>query len=137
MTQNFESPSELHADHRHWNIEISLWKDEIDVWKKQLSTALRDLEQMSELIRDHDNALDCHIKDLESIESGIQYHEKNLAKSLCGNSDFAFDNALLERHSVEAKKIAFQRNAHEGIKKHQHIAMAHVAVLKTALERAL
>lgn len=137
MTQKFESPAELHADHRHWASEISLWRDDIEAWKKQISTALHELGRIAEAIRDHDKGLSHHLEALEGVESSLEYHEKNLAKSLGGSSDASFDNALHEHHSDEAKKIASQRVAHERLKKYQHIAMAHVATLKSCLESAL
>ena len=134
MTQKFASLAELHADHRHWANDISMWKDDIELWKKQHSAALDDLEEIIRLIRQNDHALDCHLDALETIESGLQFHEKNLAGSIVTGSGADLDEALVERHAETSAKFASQRRAHESMKKHHHIAMAYVATLKTALE---
>ncbi|QEG22480.1 hypothetical protein [Mariniblastus fucicola] len=137
MTQKVESPAELHADHRHWQSDISMWKFDIQEWRSEHESALEQIEQIAELIRLHQKALNDHADTVEAIEGGLEFHEQNLAASLRDHADSDLDDALLGGHAEESKKFESQRKAHERIKKHHHVAMAHVTALKHSLEAAM
>ncbi len=133
MSEKIESPAELHAEHRLWQSDISMWQFDLEQWRSELSKGLDEMEQIGAMLREHKKNVDEHADIIETIEAALEFHEKNLAASLRGNADSDLDDALVESHSVEAKKIAIQREAHERIKKHHHVAMASVAMLKSAL----
>jgi hypothetical protein len=134
MNQKVESPAELHADHRTWQSDISMWNFDLEQWRSEHAAALKQLQEITELIQRHEKMLKEHEQSVEMIEAGLEFHEKNLAKSLQSGAESDVDDALVERHTEEAGKFAKQREAHERIKKHHHIAMAHVASLKRELE---
>ncbi len=138
MNQKLESPAELHADHRVWKSDISMWNFDLKQWRTEQAAALKELQQITELIQSHEKTLTEHEESVEMIEAGLDFHEKNLAESLHsgGDSDSDLDDALVERHNEEASKLAKQREAHERIKKHHHVAMAQITSLKTELEAA-
>ncbi|MEQ1827131.1 MAG: hypothetical protein ABL921_14345 [Pirellula sp.] len=133
MNENTESPAELHSDHRRWQSDISMWDFDIEQWRSELSKALDDLDQIAAMLRHHKKNISEHADVIETMEAALEFHEKNLAASLNGCVDSDLDDALRASHSIEAKKIVMQRESHERIKKHHHIAMASVAMLKNAL----
>jgi len=137
MAQKIETPAELHADHRHWQSDISMWKFDIQEWRAEHANALKEVEKIAELIRLHEETLNDHADTVETIEASLEFHEKNLAASLQDHADSDLDDALLGGHVEESKKFDSQRKAHERIKKHHHVAMAQVAALKHALEAAM
>ena len=137
MTQKVISAPQLHADHRHWKNDISMWQDDIEQWRSQHATAQETLEQIASMIADHAKSLEEHADKLQALVNGLEYHEQILSESLRGGSDADLDDSLLERHEEQASTITNQRDAHERIKTHHHIAMAHVATLKAALEAAM
>jgi hypothetical protein len=136
MAKKIESPAELHADHRLWLSDISMWQFDLEQWRSEFSTTLDAMDQIAAMLREHKKNVDEHADIIETIEAALEFHEKNLAASLQGSSDSDFDDALVESHAIEAKKIAIQREAHERIKKQHHIAMACIAMVKSALFEA-
>ena len=137
MSQEIASVPQLHADHRHWKSEISMWREDIAYWRAEHETALECLKEITTIIRDHAEGLQQHEHKLTVIDNAVDYHEKMLKESLRGGSDPDLDDALAERHEEQTNAIATQREAHERIKKHHHVAMAQVAILKAALEAAM
>jgi len=137
MNQKTATPADLHADHRQWQSDISMWQFDIKEWRSEHATALEELAKITELIELHETTLNEHADSVGTIETAMEFHEKTLAASIHDHADSDLDDALLGGHAKEAEKIAKQREAHERIKKHHHIAMAHVASLKRALESAM
>ncbi len=137
MNHKSESPAELHADHRLWQSELTTWQFDIQEWQSEHAAGREELKKIIELLRQHEKALSEHEDAVEAIGAGLEFHEKNLAASLRDRAHPCLDNVLLREHGEEADKFARQRAAHERIKKHHHIAMAHVASLKHALEAAM
>ena len=136
MSRNFQSPAELHADHRRWDSEISMWKDDIVQWKIQHQTALAQLEEIARLIYQHATIMDEHLGAIEQFASGIEFHEKHLSGSLHSGREPGFDNELAERHTDIADELALQRISHERNKQYHHVAMAQVASLLASLKAA-
>ena len=89
------------------------------------------------MIQLHEKTLNDHAESVKLIEASTESHEKNLAKSLRDGADSDLDDSLLGRHTENTSKFAKQREAHERIKKHHHLAMAHVATLNQALAAAM
>ena len=52
-------------------------------------------------------------------------------------ADAEGQEAMRANHSQQAERQARQREAHERIKKHHHTVMAHLTMLKAAIEAAV
>ena len=137
MTLKTESPAELHADHRKWKSDISMWRFDLEQWRSEHESALEQVEQIAETIRQNENTLNKHAEAVDTIEAGLEFHEKNLAASLRDHADSDLDDSLLSSHAENSKKFDTQREAHERLKKRHHIAVAQVAALKHALDAAI
>tara|TARA_R110002049_G_scaffold4601_4_gene31874 strand:+ start:111655 stop:112068 length:414 start_codon:yes stop_codon:yes gene_type:complete len=134
MSQETESLSEMHTDHRHWKNELAMWRDDLQQWRSQHATAQQSLKQISDMIADHENTINAHEHKIQVIEKTLDEHEKVMAESLRGGSDPYLDDALTERHEEQVSSIAQQREIHERVKKQHHTSMAQVAILKSAFE---
>lgn len=137
MTLKTESPAELHADHRNWKSNISMWRFDLEQWRSEHKSALEQVEQIAEILRQSENALNKHAETVDTIEAGLEFHEKNLAANLQDHADSDLDDSLLSGHAENSKKFDSQREAHERLKKRHHIAVAQVGALKHALDAAM
>ena len=136
MTLKTESPAELHADHRNWKSNISMWRFDLEQWRSEHESALKQVEQIAEAIRQNESSLDEHADAIEAIEAGLGFHEKNLAASLQDHADSDLDDSLRSSHAESSRLFDSQREAHERLKKRHHIAVAQVAALQHALDTA-
>lgn len=127
----------MHADHRLWQSEHALWRDDLESWQSQHKTALEQLAALEQMIRNHGEALDCHAEDIQRIEHSLREHEKAMAAFQREGTNAEVQEPMLKNHRQQAERQSRQRAAHERIKKHHHTVMAHVMMLKSAIEAAM
>ena len=136
MSTSLKTAAASHAEHRQWQSDLACWKDDIENWRLEHSEAVLQLQDALNRIKEHGTCLDDHADSLASLQSSLEYHEKNLAASLQRGSDSALDETLNERHRKEADLHQRQKDAHERMKKHHHQAMSKVSLLTKALQEA-
>jgi len=116
--------AEMHAEHHLWHSDLSLWRDDIGIWQKELNLVIAELTRLGNVLRKHQAAIDVHTQTLDAHVRQLKEHEHALAAFEAGGPA---DNRLLlltKKHKQESAQHAQQREAHEGIKKHQHTLMA-------------
>ena len=134
MTENMTCAVEMHSDHRHWNSELAMWEEDISNWRSEHAIAMDLLLQAKAIIAAHEATLGEHEEKLSEVSKAIVRHEKTLAASLRAGSESDVNNALTDKHEGYHQSMVTQRDAHERIKKHHHMAMAKVELMMKALE---
>ena len=137
MTYTTHNVSDMHAEHRLWASEHSMWCDDIELWYRQHESALTQLKKLEELIRQHGECLDCHAQEVQHLQHSAEGHEASMAAYRREGADAEGQQAMCANHLQQAERHAKQREAHEWIKKHHHTVMAHLTMLKTAIEAAM
>jgi hypothetical protein len=137
MSMTNKTSAEMHTDHRRWKGDVDCWNDDITNWQSETETAISHLKQIIQKLQEHVHLINNHAELIGSIESGLEYHEKNLASALQSNSFTDLDNDLADRHVKEAELHRRQRFAHEAMKRKHHQAMAHVEMLKAMVDATL
>jgi len=126
----------MHVDHRHWQSQIATWAFDLQQWHTEHEKALAELEQVRELIRQHESTSANHQQAVTSLSAEIKEHEHALAEKSEKDAGKGA-SPCADGHQERAKSVETLRRAHERIKKHHHIAMAKVLSLKASLEAAM
>ncbi len=137
VTHITRSFSDMHADHRLWASEHSMWNDDIELWHRQHASALTQLKTLEDLILQHGECLDAHAQQVGHIQRSVEGHEASMAAYRREGADAEGQEAMCANHSQQSERHAKQREAHERIKKHHHTVMAHLTMLKAAIEAAM
>jgi len=126
----------MQADHRQWDRVHSTWRVDIEHWKKEHESAVAELMELQEVVRLHGDALDAHAETIERHQSGLRAHGRAMAEPHL-DVHGQLHESLKKAHREHAEKHDGQRSAHERIKKHHHTVMAHLKMLRTALDAAM
>lgn len=135
MSHDMNTPAEQHTDHRLWKRELSMWRDDVALWQQEHEGARKALEFAMATVAMDKEALSEHIATISDLEMNLNFHEMNLAESLrgLGDSDLDLNEILTDHHNKQQKTLAKQRNEHERLKKRNHIAVAQITSMLTAL----
>lgn len=127
---------EMHADHTHWNTELSLGEDDIGIWQMKIDKALGELDYLRSALQDQRKALEAHADAMRLHREHLAKHEKALAEYEKGEPVEELI-AMAPDHQKEGAKHGQERNAHERIKKHHHTMIAQFSLLLKALAKPL
>lgn len=127
----------MHAEHRQWQSEHSMWSDDVGHWREQYQSAIAQLKELETLVRQHGEGLDGHQQTIERIQRSSVQHEKSMAGYLREGEDAEGQEAMCKNHQQKAEHHAEQRTLHEQLKKRHHTLMAHLTMLKGAIEAAM
>jgi len=127
---------DMHADHGHWQSQLSMWQVDLQAWHSEHKKALAELEQIVGLIEKHEEATKQHGQALTALSDEIKKREHQLAERY-QKTPGADASELADGHARHAKALEVVREAHERIKKHHHVAIARVFSLKASLEAAM
>lgn len=136
MAQERLTFATMHAEHRQWQSEHSMWKDDIANWREQYEPALAQLKELEDLVRRHGESLDAHLQTTERIQHSVEQHEKSMAGYLRAGEDAEGQEAMSKNHRQKAERHAQERVVHEQLKKRHHTLMAHLTLLKAAMDAA-
>jgi hypothetical protein len=131
-----QTHADMHYDHGHWLIDVSMWRDDIELWKEESRTALANVKQIHAALRrlaqgihDHDKAVKRHLASIQAHERSISGFEQT------GEGDSIQMLTRAKAHKAEVADHAKQRQAHEDLKKECHTLMAHWNVLLRELTK--
>lgn len=135
MSHDMNTPAEQHTDHRLWKRELSMWRDDVELWQQEHEGARKALEFAIATLALDKEALSEHVATISDLEMNLNFHEMNLAESLkgLGDSDLDLNEILTDHHNKQQKTLAKQRSEHERLKKRNHIAVAQITSMLTAL----
>ena len=131
-----QTRADIHADHRHWQQDLTTWREDIDEWRKENETLLKSAE---DALRDHVTALKAHSEAMRTHEREVLEHERFIAEC---EQDAVRDGgivetSLVEDHKKETAKHTNLRQAHERIRDHHLRAMAKLVVVIDLLGKAM
>lgn len=127
---------EMHADHNHWNNELSLWEDDIEIWQMEINKALGELDYLKSTLQEHGKALQAHADAMRLHREHLAKHEKALADYEKGETVEELI-AMAPDHQKEGAKHGQERGAHERIKKHHHTMIAQFSLLLKAMAQPI
>ena len=136
MNREPSTLEDMQADHRQWDHVHSTWRVDIGRWRTEHESALSELAKLQEIIRQHGDALDAHAKTIERHQQEPRDHERAMAE-LKREGGEQLQEAMRKEHCEHAEQHNGQRAAHERIKKHHHTVMAHLTMLRAAIEAAM
>ena len=137
MKQEVVTVASMQSDHRQWDYEHSNWRADIEHWQREHESALSQLAKLQELIRQHGEALHWHTNALEQHQQSLRNHKRAMSVYQTQGGGERLQETLAETHGEHAQRHKTQQVAHERIKKHHHTVMAHLTMLKTAIEAAM
>lgn len=123
----------MHHDHRNWESETQFWRDNIAEWQRELTHARDRVKELEAAIRMQEETLRHYAASIRLDEQQADEHEHALAEFERGG----LGENLLElsqKHDVEAKRHAEQREKHEQLKRRQHRFISHLQLLVDSLE---
>ncbi len=126
--------AEMHSDHRQWASEHSMWSDDLELWCSQYESALAEVKKLEDMMRQHGEGLDAHSQIISRIQHSLEDHERSMAAYQRDGSGAEGQEGMCANHAQQADRHNHQREAHERIKRNHHTMMAHLTMLKAAIE---
>ena len=137
MTQEILTFPCMQADQRQWDYVHSTWCVDIECWQREHESALSQLAKLQEMLRLHGEALGSHARAVEGHQQGLQDHGQAMSEYQNQGAGETLQETMASKHRELAERQRTQHEAHERIKKHHHTVMAHVTMLKAAIEAAM
>jgi hypothetical protein len=137
MEQEVVTYPGMQADHRQWDYIHSTWRVDIERWRGEHEASLLQLAKLQEMIRQHGEALESHAKAIERHQESLRDHGRAMSSYQGHGAGEPLQETMASKHRENAERHEMHRDAHERIKKHHHTVMAHLTMLKTALEAAM
>ncbi|MDF0715413.1 hypothetical protein PY092_04565 [Muricauda sp. 334s03] len=109
--------SDLHFEHKQWELELEFWKDELKTFKNRLNELIGRYEAPDVLAKlEHfQNEFILHGSVIEELEETIEEHESNMAEhSKIG--EVALDVSLVDKHVKFRKRMETQRQIYADLK---------------------
>ena len=109
--------SDLHFEHKQWELELEFWKDELKTFKNRLNELIGRYEDPDVLAKlEHfQNEFILHGSVIEELEETIEEHESNMAEhSKIG--EVALDVSLVDKHVKFRKRMETQRQIYADLK---------------------
>lgn len=110
--------SDLHFEHKQWELELEFWQDELKTFKNRLSELIGRYEDQKVLakLEHYQNEFILQEGVINNLEEIIEKHESNMAEhSKMGEE--ALDVSLVEKHVEFRKKMEAQRQIYAELKK--------------------
>lgn len=127
----------MHAQHRQWQSEAETWRSDIDEWNKELRTALADLREVEDMLRDALEALAVHADGVWESEQRRCAHELELRQEIVTGMAQKTDKAWAKAHREHAARHGRLADAHARIKQYQHQVVAEVRRLLRAARKGM
>lgn len=123
---------EMHHDHKNWRLDDAFWREEVAGWEHEINQAITELPQVEQALRDQAKLLMQDAAAIRLYEQDFATHEHALAEYEQGEAPPELIE-LAKAHSRESEQHAERRQAHEKVKKQQHMLMAKWGLLFRAL----
>ena len=136
MNKESSRLEDMQADHRQWDYAHSAWSVDIEHWKTEHESALSELAKLQVIIQQHGAAIAAHAETIERHQDGFRDHERAMDEFQREGGGH-IQEAMRNKHRESADRHNGQRAAHERIKKHHHGVMAHLTMLRAAIEAAM
>ena len=124
------SHSDMHCDLKHWQDEYALWYRDISHWQTEHQSALGEIELLEKRCLKHGHAVRQHAEAIEARERSLVEHARRLTEHR-GATDRHDD--LVTSHKQLAVARAKQCDAHERIRAHHLVVLAHLRALVKAV----
>lgn len=128
--------SEMHAEHSLWSNEHSKWRDDIKLGREEHQKMMAGSNQIEEFLSKHERALETYRAALERHEVNEKEHEEAFAAQVPGVENKNLDR-LASLHHTEAEHHRRQCEAHEEMKKYQHMVVDRWSLLFKGLQEAM
>ena len=126
---------DMQADYRLWDHAHSIWRIDNEGWRGEHETALLQLAKLHQVVRQHGKSLESHAQAIEDHQKDLR--DQDRAMSEYQNQGEPLQETMVSKHLELAERYKMQHKAHERIKKHHHSVMAHVMMLRAAIEAAM
>ena len=127
---------DMQADHRQWDYVHLAWRVDIASWRREHELALSELAKLEEVVHQHGDALDAHAEAMERQQDSLRDHERAIAE-FKREGGGQLQKAMRNEHREHAELHNVQRAAHERMKKHHHTVVAHLTMLRAAIDAAM
>jgi hypothetical protein len=127
----------MHKQHRQWQSDSDTWRSDIDEWNKELRTALGDLREVEDMLRDSLDSLAVHADNVWESEQRRCAHELALREEAKTGVEKKTDKAWARTHREHAAWHERLADAHARIKQHQHKVVAGVRRLLRAARKGM
>lgn len=128
------SHTDMRRDLDHWQDEHALWFRDISHWQTEHQSALGEMERLETLCKTHGDAVRKHAEAIAAHERSLVEHARRLAEDRGATDRY---DELVTSHQQLAVGRAQQRDAHERIRAHHLVAMAHLRTLVKAMIEAM
>jgi hypothetical protein len=128
------SHTDMQRDLEHWQEEHVLWLRDISHWQTDHQSALGEMERLETICKTHGDAVRKHAEAIAAHEQSLVAHARRLSEDR-GTTD-RYDE-LVTSHQQLAVRRAQQRDAHERIRAHHLVVMAHLRTLVQAMDEAM
>lgn len=128
------SHTDMRRDLEHWQDEHALWLRDISHWQTEHQSALGEMERLEKLCNAHGHAVRQHAEAIAGHENSLVEHARRLAEDRSATDQH---DELVALHQQLTVGLAQQRAAHERIRAHHLVAMAHLHTLVKAMSEAM
>ena len=128
------SHADMRRDLEHWQDEHALWLRDISHWQTEHQSALGEMERLETLFKVHGDAVRKHAEAIEVREQFLVEHARRLDEDRGATDRY---DELVTSHQQLAVGRAQQRDAHERIRAHHLVTMAHLRTLVKAMGEAM
>ena len=137
MNQEIFTFPGMQAEHRQWDYVHSTWRVDVERWQREHESALSQLAKLQEIIRLHGEALESHAQAIERHQQGLRDHGRAMSEYQSQGVDEPLQEKMASKHRKLAGQHKAQGDAHERIKEYHHTVMAHLTMLRTAIDAAM
>ncbi len=121
----------MHKDHINWVSEIEMWEQDIRMWYQELEALRNALTSIKEACEEHEKGLDAHLRSIKRQHGSVQLAESYLAMIEPGGYP---DADLNTKHEEKRRLQIIHRDAHDRLKRYQHLIMILTRQMKNLLE---
>lgn len=136
MPDTVLSAASVQRDRRHWESDISMWRDDVGVWRDLHSTSLIEPKRLQERLAEHCDAFETRVGQLDAHDKTFRADVHEVAEA-CRSGEQSVADSSAQDHVKEAEQPKHLGDSHDRIQKHHHTVIAHVGVLRAALDAAL
>jgi chromosome segregation ATPase len=137
MNQEIVSFAGMQADHRQWDSAHSTWRADVERWQREHQSALSELAELQEMIREHGAALESHAQAIEGHQQALRDHGRAISEYEHQGIGERVQETMASKHQELAERHRTQRDAPERIEKHHRTVVARLARVKAALEAGM
>ena len=135
MSEDFLTPTTIHADHRYWKQEHSTWRSDIVLWQQEYDAMRTAIEALGRTVERHGAALRKHAVAINDHEAALDLQERVIAEHEIGLERPGPDDGGTDQQQQIMAHLE-QRQVHERMKREHHRLVAQLEMLDSILSQS-